>query len=142
MVIVDTSAWIHWFNRNDTSNSAKAIVKYLENCRNELVTTDLIIEETHKWLIHHSHNPPLACDILYRFNQREIADIIPIEDNDRTNAVAIVRKYMDQKVSYTDAITVVIVKRLKLKYVCSADSHFDLFPGIQRVPLFTKKTKK
>lgn len=139
MIIVDTSAWIFFFDERKGGSEAECLSQFLQKCPYKLLTTDLIIEETHKWLVHHSYNPKRAAEILDQFNQGLLAQIIPIEKVDRMHAVQIVKKYVDQKLSYTDALTVAMLKRMKLKQVCTFDSHFDLFPGVERVPRLKPK---
>ncbi len=99
-----------------------------------MAVTDLIIEETHKWLVHHQFHPKTASQILSGFVNQKFAQIIPIEDTDRLEASKLVDKYLDQQLSYTDAITIATMKRVRIKKVFSFDSDFDLFRGIERVP--------
>lgn len=133
MIIVDTSAWIYLFDNKSTGTSKKAKQFYSLN-RDTLAVTDLIIEETHKWLVHHAFPPISAMQLLSKFVSQEFAQIISIEDSDRIEASKIVEKYLDQQISFTDAITVALMKRLRIKKVFSFDRHFDLFRGIERLP--------
>jgi len=89
---------------------------------------------THKWLTHHGYPKEKALQILGDFVEQTLAKIITIEEVDRTNAHLFCKKYIDQNLSYTDAITVAVMKRMKAKEIFSFDTHFDLFPGIKRVP--------
>jgi predicted nucleic acid-binding protein len=97
--------------------------------------TDLVLEETHKWLVHHAFPRDKAFKILEGFINESFAKILPIEDIDRATASLFLQKYLDQGLSYTDAITVSIMKKMKIKEVFAFDAHFDLFRGIQRVPV-------
>lgn len=133
MIIIDTSAWIFLFENkmNETTIIAK---KYYEAIREPIVVTDLIIEETHKWLVHHGFPKRIAAQLLSKFVNQELAKILPIEPDDRIEASKLVEKYHDQSFSYTDAISVVVMKRHRIKKIFSFDSHFDLFRGIERYP--------
>lgn len=134
MIIVDTSAWIYLFEKNPgEKNNLKAKQLYERNTE-PLVVTDLIIEETHKWLVHHGTNEKIALKILDGFVHEKLAKILPIHPQDRIDATKLVEKYLDQTLSYTDAITVMTMKRYNLKKIFSFDSHFDLFRGIERIP--------
>lgn len=134
MILVDTSAWIYLFDRRRGGKDSVLAVEFYQRNKKPLAVTDLIIEETHKWLSHHGFPNEKALRILEEFVDQNFAKIISIEDLDRTNACILCKKFLDQGLSYTDAITISIIKRLKLKEVFSFDCHFDLIPTISRVP--------
>ncbi|MCE5317225.1 MAG: PIN domain-containing protein [Parachlamydia sp.] len=134
MIIVDTSAWICLFERPSSTSHHQAAKRFHIANKDPLAVSDLIIEETHKWLIHHAFPPSNALQILEGFVTQKFAQIISIEENDRQEAKKLVEKYLDQKLSYTDAVTLAMMKRLKIKKVFSFDRHFDLFRGVERVP--------
>ena len=133
MIIVDTSAWIFLFENKKNENSVKA-KNFYAAIREPLAVTDLIIEETHKWLIHHGFPEKTAAQVLNKFVHQELAKILEIESRDRVEAAKFIEKYHDQSLSYTDALSVVVMKRNRIKTIFSFDSDFDLFHGIQRVP--------
>lgn len=134
MIFVDTSAWIFLFDQRRGGQEAMQARYFYQLNKEPLAVTDLIVEETHKWLIHHAFPKERAIEILKKFVDQDFAEILPIESIDRSTACLLSRKYMDQNISYTDALTVAMMKRMKLKEVFSFDAHFDLFPGITRVP--------
>lgn len=134
MIFVDTSAWIFLFDQRRGGLEAVQARHFYQRNKEPLVVTDLIVEETHKWLIHHAFPKESAIEILKKFVDQEFAKILPIESIDRTTACLFSRKYLDQGISYTDALTVAMMKRIKVKEIFSFDAHFDLFPGISRVP--------
>lgn len=134
MIIVDTSAWLCLFDKNAIGTESKLAKQYYESNKDTLLVTDLIIEETHKWLVHHAFPPKNAWVILDAFISQKFAQIVPIEENDRREANKLVEKYLDQQLSFTDSITVAIMRRLRLKKVFSFDRHFDLFKGVERLP--------
>ena len=100
----------------------------------KLVVTDLIIEETHKWLVHHGNNQKYAVQILDGFVTEKFAQILFILPQDRIDAKKLVEKYLDHSLSYTDAMSVIIMKRYNIKKIFSFDSDFELMRGIERVP--------
>lgn len=134
MIIVDTSAWIFLFQKNSNEKNSQKAKDVFKKRREPFAVSDLIIEETHKWLVHHGHPQKLALQILHSFVTEEFAKIIPIQSEDRIEATKLVEKYLDQSLSFTDAITVALMKRHKIKKVFSFDSDFDLFRGIERIP--------
>jgi predicted nucleic acid-binding protein len=134
MIIVDTSAWIFLFDQRRGGQEAIQARQFYQRNKEPLAVTDLIVEETHKWLIHHAFPKEKAMEILKKFVDQEFAEILSIESIDRATACHLSKKYLDQNISYTDSLTAAMMKRMKLKEVFSFDSHFDLFPGITRVP--------
>lgn len=46
------------------------------------------------------------------------------DEKDEINALELFEKYADQKVSFTDCLSFVIMQRLKIKQVFSFDNHF------------------
>ncbi len=125
MIFVDTSAWIFLFDHRRGGVESKLALEFFQRNTEPLAVTDLTIEETHKWLTHHGFPREKALKILGDFVEHTLAKIITI---------LISKKYLDQGLSYTDAITVAVMKRMKVREIFSFDAHFDLFPGIKRVP--------
>ncbi|MES2274242.1 MAG: PIN domain-containing protein [Chlamydiota bacterium] len=134
MIFVDTSAWIFLFDQRRGGKESVEARNFYQQNKELLAVTDLIIEETHKWLVHHSFPKEKALEILKKFVEEEFAEIFPIENIDRTTAYLISKKFTDQNISYTDALTVAMMRRTKTREIFSFDTHFDLFPGIVRIP--------
>lgn len=134
MIFVDTSAWIFLFDQRRGGKEAISAQEFYQRNTRPLVVTDLILEETHKWLVHHAFPKERALRILQEFINESFAKIVLMENTDRTAAIQFIHKYLDQGLSYTDAVTIAMMKRLKVKEIFSFDAHFDLFPGIVRVP--------
>ena len=134
MIFVDTVAWLYLFDRSQTSLERTKAVEFVSSINEALCTSDLVVAETYKWLIHHGRPVKAASFILKMFVRQELALILPIEQDDREEAVRLLVKYRDHQLSYEDAITVALVYRAGIKAVFSFDKHFFLFPGIQRVP--------
>lgn len=132
MIFVDTSAWICLFDKK--GKLAVSAEHFFFSNKELLAVTDLIIEETHKWLVQHHFPSVKVLQILNNFVSQKFAKIVGIEDQDRTEALHLVQKYLDQNLSYTDAMTVTLMKKLRIRKVFSFDKHFDLFRGIERVP--------
>ena len=134
MIFVDTSAWLFLFDQRRGGPESPLAREFYKRNNQPFAVHDLIIEETHKWLMHHAFPKEKALQILMGFIDQNFAEIIPIENIDRMTAGHLSKKYLDQNLSYTDAMTVAIMKRLKMTEIFSFDSHFDLFPAVTRVP--------
>lgn len=134
MIIVDTSAWIYLFQKKQSGVQQRQAKEFYHSIEEPLFVTDLIIEETHKWLVHHG-NPPTQClEIAKGFINQQFAQIIPLDDADRFQSLIWVEKYLDHNLSYTDAITIAVMKRLGIRKIFTFDHHFDLIKGIEKVP--------
>ena len=134
MIIVDTCSWIYLFEKKSVGKCSAEAKHFYASNKEPLAITDLIIEETHKWLVHHQFPPKNALSILSGFVSQEFAQIIPIDEKDRVEASKLVEKFLDQQLSYTDAVTVAVMKRVHIKKIFSFDRDFDLIRGIERVP--------
>jgi uncharacterized protein len=134
MIFVDTVAWLYLFDEQQDGEEARQARDFIKTLNQALCTSDMVISETHKWLIHHGRPASKSFKALKALAQQEITHIIPIEQADRTKAIELVKKYTDQKLSYTDAVSVALMRRLKIKQIFSFDMHFRLFPEIEAVP--------
>src|SRR5437870_2606498 len=100
MILVDTSAWIYLFDQRRGGKEAALALEFYHSNGKSLAITDLIIEETHKWLIHHAFPKEKALQILKEFINENFAEIITIENIDRIHALQFIQKYLDQGLSY------------------------------------------
>ena len=120
--------------QNQNIQEAQKAKVFMRSLKEPLCTTDLIIAETYKWLIHHNRPATQSIKVLQSIVFQELAIILPIEQEDRSVALDILQKYKDQELSYEDAITVALALRCGIKKVFSFDKHFLLFPQLDRVP--------
>ncbi len=134
MIFVDTVAWLYLFDQNQSGVECQQAREFLDSVAEALCTSDLVIAETYKWLLHHNRPSLTAERVLSKLVMQEIAVILPIEQQDRGEALTIARKYSDQKLSYEDAVTVALTRRFGVRKVFSFDRHFLMFPEIERVP--------
>ena len=131
MIFIDTGVFIANFLGSD---QAHLIVNpALEKIHNEdLVTTSDVITETINWLTRKSNNK-LAQDVGMILIEEEIARIININYEDRLEALEILKKYSDQKLSFTDATSFAVIKRFDIRKVFSLDKHFKLLRGVENI---------
>ncbi len=134
MIFVDTVSWLYLFDKGQNNLEAKKAKRFIESLKEPLCTSDLIIAETYKWLLHHGRPQAQSIAVLDSLLCQQMAIILSVEPNDRTIAFALIKKYKDQNLSYEDAITVAQATRLGIKKIFSFDRHFLLFPNLKRVP--------
>ena len=131
MIFIDSGIFIGYFIVQDKYHSVS--VSYLDKIFNEdLVTSSDIVTETINWLTRKSHTK-LIQDIGNILIEEEIARIIAIDYEDRLEALEILKKYSDQKLSFTDATSFAVIKRFDIKKVFSLDKHFKLLRGVENI---------
>lgn len=126
-VIVDSSAWISLLLNNDQNHlriekTFKSIRKY----NTHLFTSNDIIDETVTFLVYH-HPKSLVTKFSALLNTSLIQGSLSqlwVDEILQQEAIGTVKKYLDQKLSLTDATTIELMKRFKLDYVLTLDSDF------------------
>jgi uncharacterized protein len=134
LIFVDTVAWLYLFDQRQDNHDVRKARNYVRQTNEALCTSDLVIAETYKWLIHHGRPTGQAIKVLKSLTSGELAVILPIEQEDRDRALSLLRAYSDHKLSYEDSITVCLARRFGLSRIFSFDKHFLLFPSLERVP--------
>ncbi len=132
-IFVDTSAWVALADKDDTYHKkAASIYPSLLKTHRSLITSNLVIAETYV-LILNVLGYKAALNFLTRIKASpRILKIYSGEDIE-AEAEKILTKYVDQDFSYTDAVSFVIMKRLKIKKAFCFDKHF-LTAGFINVP--------
>ncbi len=130
-VYVDTSAWIAWANKLDPKH--KRVKEAIRQWRSRLVTSNLIVYETITVMRYHfSHQTAL------RVGEQLLNDpslqLIRTTVDDEQTAWALFGQRPDQKYSFTDCTSFVLMRRLGLTQAVSLDADFrregfDLLPG-------------
>lgn len=134
MIFVDTVTWIALFDADLASPLSEAARTYLETIEEPLVTSDLVIAETHKWLVYHGKSQARATMAIQSLVEQSACKILDIETADRREAYLIHRRYSDQLLSFTTAMSVALMRRYQVGKIFSFNKHFLLFPDLIRVP--------
>ncbi|MBX9877522.1 MAG: PIN domain-containing protein [Candidatus Obscuribacterales bacterium] len=140
MIFVDTGAFCAFADQKDKYHQiAVRQFSLILNQRLPLITSNFVIDETYTWLRYH-----LGYDQAIKFlqtirqaeQQKESSlEIITITREIEDKAMTILKKYNDQDLSFTDATSLAVIQRKKLKQAFSFDSHFyllsiELIPGV------------
>lgn len=134
MIFVDTNVWLCiWDDRQNPSDSRR-VKEFFRNATEPFATSDLIVAETYKWLLHKERHLEMRFRVLDYFVSRNAAAILPIDGTDRRVALELLRKFSDQSLSFEDAMSVALMHRFGIKKIFSLDKDFLLFPEIVRVP--------
>ncbi len=123
-LFVDTSAWLALNDKNDQYHN-KAAAKSIEIKKRkiELITSEYIIDESITLIRYRvSHRAAVIFgDSLINSN---IVTIIDVTGEDRIKAWEMFKKYEDKELSFTDCISFVLMKNLKLNKAFTFDEHF------------------
>ena len=121
---VDTSAWLALNDKNDQYHN-KAAAKSIEIKKHkiELITSEYIDDESITLIRYRvSHRAAVIFgDSLITSN---IVRIIDVTGEDRIKAWEMFKKYEDKELSFTDCISFVLMKNLKLHKAFTFDEHF------------------
>ena len=98
----------------------------------DLVTSQEVIVETLNWLVRKA-NKKTVIELGEILLKEDITRIIQTEKSDTLFALEIIKKYSDHNLSFTDAISFVVIKKLKIKKVFSLDKDFNLLKGVENV---------
>ena len=132
-IFVDTGAYLALFHKADQRHQQayKAWLE-LEKQQRKIYITNHIVDELATLLARRTE---------YAFASRKMVQIYASElviierssEADEHCALTLFQKYADQKVSFTDCLSFVVMQRLEIKQVFTFDYHFSL-PGFNIFP--------
>lgn len=124
LVYIDTGAFLARYSANDSQHKRSLdIWKKLESSK--LITSNHVLDET-MTLIGRRAGYAFAADRGEAIMNSKILNVLYTDKETEENALTFFRKYADQGLSFTDAISFSIVTGMKIKTVFSFDGHFDL----------------
>ena len=125
-VFVDISAFFAFMNAGDQSHAeAVACMRRLGRSNTDLLTTNLIVAETHALLLSRVSRA-LALQFLRALDTTTIR-VVRVMERDERRARAIIEKYHDKDFSYTDATSFAVMERLHIREAFSLDDDFAQF---------------
>jgi len=138
-VFVDTGAFIALLDKRDGFHEAAKAFYLSVSKRASLVTTLLIVAEAYTWLRYHG-DFNLALRFLQAVEKASESGILTVIYPDTAiceKGRAVLEKYRDQKLSYTDAVSFAMIETLQISDVFGFDSHFyvvkcNLHPVVPR----------
>jgi len=132
-IFIDTGAWVSLADGDDAHHKdAASLFPSLLQKSKELITSNLVVAESYILILKGlGHNG--AIDFLDKINgSPRVTRVYSTSDIDK-EAEEILKKYMDQDFSYTDAVSFAIIKKQKIKKAFSFDKHFQTM-GFIRLP--------
>ena len=124
-VFLDASCWIALRDRREPWHGrARAVVKSLLSQRKQFVFTSLVLAETHA---HFSRSPRTRCQVLDDAQGNPALHWEAVSSPDEAEAIRLLRQYEDKSYSFCDAISFVVMRRLRVRKVATFDDHFRQF---------------
>lgn len=135
-VIVDTSAWLAGILENEKSHEEiKEKFKILRNEGVKLYTSNDIVSETVTRLIYDNQLATVKKFISLLDESVEAETLFELwtDEQIQQEALNVVEKFFEHKLSFTDATTVVLMSRFNIDAVMTLDSDFKKI-GLRSIP--------
>ena len=126
-VFVDTSAWISYFSRDDAYHTAvfQAFKSAIEE-KMVICTSNYVFDETVTRLLYDASWNYASRFINFITQSVAARSVVKlwVDEQVEVEALEVVEKYHEHKLSFTDATTVVLVKHFKIDSILTLDSDF------------------
>jgi len=122
-VFIDTSAFYASLNRKDIHH--QEALRLFERAAQErwvLVTSNFVVAETHALILHR-----LGASAAREWLEKIPARVERATEEDERRAVQIIFSYPDKDFTLCDAISFVLMERLRIGKVMSFDRHFEQY---------------
>ena len=125
-IFVDTGAWFALADEDDAHHKdAASIFPSLLQSYKELVTSNLVVAESYILILKGlGHNA--AVDFLDHMNGSPRIKRLHATFDIEKEAEEILKRYIDQDFSYTDAVSFSIMNKFKIKKAFTYDKHFQI----------------
>jgi len=125
LTFIDASFWIALRARTAPEHpTAVALGRRLAAERTFLACTDLVFAEVHAYF---SRMRLLREQVISDFWDNRIVRFQEVNYQDKTSAVELLRQQKDKTYSYCDAISFMVMRRVKIRRAASFDIHFRQF---------------
>jgi predicted nucleic acid-binding protein len=126
-IFVDTWAWYALADIADADHTlAKLLNEKLLDQGHTFVTTNFVLSETVTLIRYHLHHQAAVqfWKTLRTLIDAELVHYVRVTESHEDAAWAIFEHYADQKFSYTDCTSFVVMRDLRLQQVFTGDQHF------------------
>lgn len=125
LVFADSGFWIGLRDKRDAyHDSSQKIAKWVINQRLQLVVTPFIFAEVYAYFC---RARPLREQVVRDIWTNKIVRMEQPTFADQDRAVRLLEEYGDKNFSFADALSFVIIDRLKLRSAISYDDHFHQY---------------
>lgn len=131
MIFVDTTTWVAGIDASDRLHEdGKAVLEALIEGRSApALTTDFVLDETMTLLKKRGARVSKVVEALQRLISSPLVTLVYVDESAFGESLLNFKKY--EKMSFTDAVTLTIMRRYGVKEIFSHDKDFDL-KGIVR----------
>jgi predicted nucleic acid-binding protein len=123
--LIDSGAWFAHLVAEDTNHEAAS--RLFQQARNErwsLVTTNAIVYEAHALILNRAREGrSLALGFLESL-ESGVATVVRVTRRDEERAMKLLRAQPDKSYSLCDALSFVVMERLRIKDAIAFDRHF------------------
>ena len=124
MLFIDTGAFIgKYLTQDQHHKDAQDKWQQIEKEKRRCLTSNFVLDETFT-LLGRWTNAKFAAEKANIIYSSKMIEILRPEHSDELAAIELLQKFADQKISYTDCISFVLMKRMKIKQAFSFDRHF------------------
>ena len=129
-LFVDTSAWVAFVNRADDSH--RPVAAAIEEWAGRLVTSNYVLDETvtlARFRLGHEAAVSLGTELLHP----DAVHLVRVTPEDEAASMRLFRDRPDQRFSFTDCTSFILMRRLGIEAALSLDADF-LREGFEVVP--------
>jgi predicted nucleic acid-binding protein len=132
-IFVDAGAFYAWLDEDDRGH-ARAVEFFAGAIasRTDLVTTNMVLAETHALVITRLRRPDIGLAVVESI-LGGWATVECATEKDMDSAAALLRRYADKAFSLCDAVSFVVMERRGIRAAASFDRHFRQYPGLDMV---------
>ncbi len=122
MIFLDTGSFIARYIEQDSYHAA-AVRLWEQIGRSSLFTSNHVLDETLTLLARRA-GYRFAAERAENIYASDALEILYSTRDDETSAIALFGKYADQRVSFTDCVSFVLMKRYRIPAAFTFDRHF------------------
>jgi predicted nucleic acid-binding protein len=124
VIFVDTGAFVARYIRQDGHHRrARRAWAEIDRSRSRCFTSNFVLDETFTLLGRRS-SYPFAADRARALLSSTALTILRPDADDETRAVDLFAKFADQRVSFTDCVSFILMRRHRLAQAFTFDRHF------------------
>jgi hypothetical protein len=121
---IDSGGWIALFSARDAHHAeANRLFREAATKRMELLTTNLVLAEVHRFLLFRAGTEP-ALRSIEKVEASKLLRIIFPDAAYHRSALRWLARFSDQEVSYTDAVSFSVMERMRCRAVVTFDRDF------------------
>lgn len=124
-IFVDTGAWIALADKHDQHHqTAQTLYGIIQKNNSSLLITDYVFDETVTWL-HYKINHDVACMWGDNILKSRMVEMLTVNETHIHQAWELFQAYQDQRFSFTDCVSFVVMDVLGISVVFGYDAHFS-----------------